>query len=497
MDSEATDRMHPEATDRIEPWVWRVAGIAILGSLMSILDTTIVNFALDRLSNELHTSISHIQWVATGYLLSLAAVIPISGWAGRRFGAKQVYLASLVLFTIGSVLCGIASSATQLILFRVLQGVGGGLILPLGQLMMATAAGPRRMGRVMSVVAVPAMLAPILGPALGGLILDNASWRWIFFVNVPIGIVAFLAGLRGLPKSEKQDAGRLDVLGLLLVVTGMPLITYGLAEIGSPGGFSSPKVIVPIVAGLALVVLFVLHAKRASRPLLDVRLYARRTFASASITTFCLAAALFGAMILMPLYYQQVRGEDVLATGLLVGPQGLGAALVMPISGRLTDRIGGGPMALCGVIITALTTIPFGLIGEHTSIVSLSVWMFLRGIGIGFAFMPAMAAAFAALKPKELSDATPQMNVLQRLGGSIGTAVLAVVLQRALIAAPHPLTPAGAADAYSTAFWWSFGITAVAIVPSIVLLRAERQARAHTTSAKLAAEAPVVEPVGV
>jgi EmrB/QacA subfamily drug resistance transporter len=486
--------MNPEATERIEPWVWRVAGIVIVGSIMSILDTTIVNVALSRLGSELHTSIANIQWVVTGYLLSLAAVIPISGWAGRRFGAKRVYLVSLLLFTLGSVLCGVASSATELIVFRVMQGVGGGLILPVGQLMMAEAAGPRRMGRVMGVVAVPAMLAPILGPALGGLILDNASWRWLFFVNVPIGVVAFVVALRGLRRSEPQDAGRLDVLGLLLVVTGMPLITYGLAEIGSTGGFSSAKVVAPILGGLALVGLFIAHARRVKRPLLDVHLYARRTFAAASITTFCLAAALFGAMILMPLYYQQVRHESVLATGLLVGPQGLGAALAMPISGRLTDRIGGGPLALFGVIVTALTTIPFGFIGAHTSLVSLSVWMGLRGIGIGFAFMPAMAAAFAALRPKELSDATPQMNVLQRLGGSIGTAVLAVVLQRALISAHHPLTPAGVAGAYSTAFWWSLAITAVAVVPSIVLLRAERQAR--TRRATPFAEAPAPEPIG-
>jgi EmrB/QacA subfamily drug resistance transporter len=377
-----------------------------------------------------------------------------------------------------------------LIAFRVLQGIGGGLTLPVGQLMMATAAGPRRMGRVMSVVAVPAMLAPIFGPALGGLIIDNASWRWIFFVNAPIGVVAFITALRGLPRSEPQDAGKLDALGLLLVVTGMPLITYGLAEIGVTGGFSSPKVIGPIVGGLALVVLFIAHARRAPRPLLDVHLYAKRTFAAASITTFCLGAALFGAMILMPLYYQQVRGESVLATGLLVGPQGLGAALAMPIAGRLTDRIGGGPLALFGVIVTTLATIPFGLIGAHTSIGSLSLWMVLRGIGIGFAFMPAMSAAFAALHPRELSDATPQMNVLQRVGGSIGTAVLAVVLQRSIASAHHPLTQAAVAGAFATAFWWSLAITALAIVPSIVLVRAERQARARRPDAIAEIHAP-------
>src|SRR3954449_2325859 len=250
------DATSPPAGDRIEPWVWRICLIVIVGSIMSILDTTIVNVALDRLGRELHTSIANIQWVVTGYLLSLAAVIPVSGWVARRFGAKRVYLASLVLFTAGSVLCGGAGSGTELIVFRVLRGVGGGLILPLGQLMMATAAGPRRMGRVMSVVAVPAMLAPIFGPALGGLILDNASWRWIFFVNAPIGVVAFLLGLRGLPKSEPEDAGSLDVRGLLLLVTGTPLVTYGLAEIGKTGGFSSPQGIGPNPGGLPPVGVF-------------------------------------------------------------------------------------------------------------------------------------------------------------------------------------------------------------------------------------------------
>jgi EmrB/QacA subfamily drug resistance transporter len=481
--------MNPEATDKIEGWVWRISAIVIVGSIMSILDTTIVNVALARLGHELHSSVADIQWVVTGYLLSLAAVIPITGWAARRFGAKRIYLTSLVLFTAGSTLCGLAWSAGSLIGFRVLQGIGGGMILPIGQLIMASAAGPRRMGRVMGVIAVPAMLAPIFGPAVGGLILDNASWRWIFFVNVPIGFVALLIALRGLPDPEREQAGRLDIVGLLLMATGLPLITYGLAEIGVTGGFSSAKVVVPILAGLGLVAAFIAHALRTEHPLLDVRLYKQRTFASASITTFCLGAALFGAMILMPLYYQQVRGESIVLTGLLVGPQGLGAALMMPIAGRLTDRIGGGPLAIVGVAVLALATIPFGLIGAHSSILWLSVAMFVRGIGIGLAFMPAMSAAFASLRPDQLSDATPQMNVLQRVGGSIGTAVLAAVLERGIAGAAHPLTPAALAGAYSTAFWWSLGIAALAFVPCIVLTRAERRVKAGSRVA------PAVEAV--
>ena len=187
----------------------------IVGSIMSILDTTIVNVALATLGRELHSTIAQIQWVVTGYLLSLAAVIPVTGWAARRFGAKRVYLVSLVLFTAGSALCGLATSTTELIVFRVLQGVGGGMILPIGQLMMAEAAGPKRMGRVMSIVAVPAMLAPILGPTIGGLILDSVSWRWIFYVNVPIGVIAVIAALRVLPtRQARAQPAALDIRGL-------------------------------------------------------------------------------------------------------------------------------------------------------------------------------------------------------------------------------------------------------------------------------------------
>src|SRR5262249_46599833 len=216
---------------RLDAGMWGIAAVVLIGSVMSILDTTIVNVALATLGKDLHSPISQIQWVVTGYMLALAAVIPVTGWAARRFGAKRVYLVSLLLFTAGSALCGLANSTAELIAFRVLQGAGGGMLLPIGQLMMADAAGPERMGPVMSVIAVPAMLAPILGPTLGGLIIDNASWRWIFFVNVPIGAIAVLAALRALPRSRREATERLDWTGLALMATGLPLITYGLAEI--------------------------------------------------------------------------------------------------------------------------------------------------------------------------------------------------------------------------------------------------------------------------
>ena len=254
------------ASNKIDAYVWRISAVVIVGSIMSILDTTIVNVALATLGRELHSSIDQIQWVVTGYLLSLAAVIPVTGWAARRFGAKRVYIISLVLFTAGSALCGLASSTTALILFRVLQGIGGGMILPIGQLMMAEAAGPKRMGRVMSIVAVPAMLAPILGPAIGGLILDNASWQWIFYVNVPIGLIAVIAAIRILPKVKPEPTEKLDVRGFALLATGLPLLTYGLAEIGATGTFTSPKVVYPIIASIVLIGVFVVARAADQEP---------------------------------------------------------------------------------------------------------------------------------------------------------------------------------------------------------------------------------------
>src|SRR6201994_2745934 len=218
---------------KIERHVWVISGVVILGMIMSILDTTIVNVALDRLSGDLHSTISEVQWVVTGYLLALAAVMPVTGWAARRWSAKRVYLVSLVLFTLGSVACGLSNSLVALVVFRVLQGIGGGMIMPLAQLIMAQVAGPKRMGRVMGVVSMPAMLAPIFGPVIGGLILQNLHWSWIFFVNAPIGIVAAILGWRMLPESDLGEAGKLDWIGLGLLATSMPLGIWGLSEIAT------------------------------------------------------------------------------------------------------------------------------------------------------------------------------------------------------------------------------------------------------------------------
>src|SRR3954464_14591771 len=250
----------PASTPRIEPHVWRIAIVIILGAIMSVLDTTIVNVALDDLSTDLHSALESIQWVVTVCLVALAAVIPVTGWAARRFGSRRLYLVALVAFTAGSALCGLAWAAGSLVACRVIQGVGGGMLMPIGQMILVKAAGPRNLPRVMAAIGVPIILAPVFGPTLGGLLLEHAGWQWIFLVNVPIGAIALTTALRLLPRDEPEEAGSLGLIGVGLVAAGLVGVTYGLAESGSAGSLTDASVLVPALAGVALIAAFVLRA---------------------------------------------------------------------------------------------------------------------------------------------------------------------------------------------------------------------------------------------
>ena len=334
-------RLPPDATDRIEPLVWKIAGVVILGMIMSILDTTIVNVALHTLQHDLHSSISQIQWVVTGYLLSLAAVIPVTGWAARRYGAKRVYLTSLVLFTAGSGLCVVAASTTSLVLFRVLQGAGGGMIMPVGQLIMAQVAGPKRMGRVMGVVSMPAMLAPIFGPIVGGTILQNLHWSWIFLVNLPIGVVAFVLAWRVLPHTDSGEAGRLDVRGLALLSTASTALVYGLSQAGTHASLTAPSWFgPPCWAHPRRRVLLARPAHRASaaRRAAVHQSRVRRRVADHVRSRRCAVRRDDPRAALLPGSTPRERDRHRAARG----PQGLGMLIVMPLTSRLTQRFGGG-----------------------------------------------------------------------------------------------------------------------------------------------------------
>ncbi|HVA43855.1 MAG TPA: DHA2 family efflux MFS transporter permease subunit [Acidimicrobiales bacterium] len=453
----------------------RIALVIVLGSVMSVLDTTIVNVALADLSRDLHTGLNDIQWVVSAYLLALAAVIPLGGWAVRRYSAYRVYLWALLLFTLGSALCAAASSAPELVAFRALQGAGGGLVLPTGMTILIRATDRARIPHVMSAIGTPMVLAPVFGPTLGGFLLQNVSWHAIFMINVPIGVATGLVAIRLLPRDEpaRGGAGRLDWVGLLLAGTGTVGVTYGLSQSATAGSIASLAVLLPVLTGCALLGVFVLHAQRVPRPLLDLKLYGNPAYTAATVVLFCLGAALFGAMILLPLYFQDGRHLDAMSTGLLLIPQGAGAALGMNRSAVATERFGAGLTSLLGVGIVALCTCPFLFVGTHTSYLLISAAMATRGVGVGLAIMPAMSAAFSALEKDQIEDASPQLNVIQRIGGSLGTALVAVVLQ-------GNLTRAGSrarsmATAFDRTYLWVILISMVAVLPAFALWRVERR----------------------
>ena len=484
----------------LTPEILALAAVVVLGTIMTILDATIVNVALATLGREFGAALPTIQWVATAYLLAFASVIPLTGWTAERFGAKRVWLGSLSAFVVGSLLSGLSWSVASLIAFRVVQGLGAGMILPLGQTMLAQAAGPQRMGRVMSLIGVPMLLAPIFGPVIGGAIVDAAGWRWIFFVNLPVGALALALALRLLPDARPRADARLDVRGFALLSGGIAVFVYGLAEVGVRGGLGSAVPLVALGAGLLLVALFVVRALRATGPLIDVRLFARRAFATAAATNFLVGTALFGILILLPLYFQIVRGESPLRTGLLLIPQGVGAAIAMPVAGALTDRIGARLVVVTGVGLAMIGTAAYTQITADSSYWFLSAALFLVGIGLGSTIMPSMAVAYQGLAREEVPRATSAINTIQRIAGSLGTALLAVVLQRAMTSELPELhgglssaaalarhDPAGIppllAQAFATTFSVALGLAAVSLIPAFLLpRRAVSQPSARTAT---------------
>jgi EmrB/QacA subfamily drug resistance transporter len=411
----------------------------------------------------------------------------VTGWAADRFGTKRLYMLSIALFIAGSALSGAAWSAGSLIAFRVLQGLGGGMLMPAGMTILTRAAGPQRVGRVMAIIGVPMLMGPILGPILGGWLVDDVSWRWIFFINLPIGAVALLCSLRILPKDTPQPAQRFDALGLFLLSPGLALLIYGLAQSSSSGGFGAAKVIVPALVGVALLVAFIRHALHTADALIDLRLFANRTFAAAAGTLLLMVISVFGAMLLLPLYFQAVRGESALSSGLLLAPQGFGAMLVMPIAGQLTDRTGVGRIVLVGLSLVAVSTLALTQLAGDTSYWALGAALFVMGMGMGSSMMPLMSGAMQTLRRAQVARASTALNIIQQVGASIGTAVMSVILVAAL-KDRLPDAPAGGglggsgaglparirdlmASAFAHTYWYALGLLALALFAALMLPR--------------------------
>ncbi|HWC82072.1 MAG TPA: DHA2 family efflux MFS transporter permease subunit [Pseudonocardiaceae bacterium] len=475
-----------DRSGKLDRGVLKVAGVVVLGAIMSILDVTVVSVALPTFQRDFHASYATVAWTMTAYTLALATVIPISGWAADRFGTKRLYLTSIVLFVAGSALCSIAPGIGPLIAFRALQGLGGGMLMPVGMTIMTRAAGPDRVGRVMAVLGVPMLLGPIAGPILGGWLIQAASWHWIFLINLPIGVAAFAFAFRVLPKDQPQPAEAFDFLGMLLLSPGLALFLYGVSSIPGAGTVAAAKVLIPAIIGLALVIAFVAHALRKDHPLLDLGLFRNRNMTIAVITMTLFIVAFMGSMLLFPSYFLQVRGETTLNAGLLLAPQGLGAMLTMPIGGRLTDKTGPGKLVLGGIVLIAIGLGVFTQVTGDSSYVLLLAGLFVMGMGMGFTMMPIMSAALASLTDHQIARGSTMMNIVQQTGGSIGTAVMSVVLTNQVLASqtasaysavtqgaipaskvPPSLLSAGR-DALATAFGHTYIVGLVLVVLCVV-----------------------------
>jgi EmrB/QacA subfamily drug resistance transporter len=457
----------------LEPLGWpliRLALVLVLGAIAPMLDTTVASVALHTLAGQFHVGVSEIQWVTTGYLLALAVTIPVSGWATDRFGDKQVWIASLLLFTAGSALSGLAWNFGSLIAFRALQGAAAGLIQPLVQTMLVRAAGREKLGRVITIVTIVTLIPPIVGPVVAGAILANASWRWIFYINVPVCLAAVILALIFVPRPAARPPGqvprRLDIAGFLLFGPALVAILFGLSQAATGSGFASAGAVIPLAAGVLLAAGYLNYSvRRSGRSLVDLRLFAIRSFGTAGGVLFFSGMSLYATMFLLPLYYQEIRGQDALAAGLLLAPQGLGALLSRPL-GPLVDKIGARRIVVACTAACALGTVPYIFAGTHTSEVLLGCGLVVRGFGLSGANIAVVAGAFRDVPRADVPDASTLTRVLQQVGGSFGIAVLAVILAT---------SASSTVRAFHVTFAWAVGLTALALIPALLMPASQRQ----------------------
>ncbi|MFC9997447.1 DHA2 family efflux MFS transporter permease subunit [Nocardia sp. NPDC127526] len=483
--------------DKLDAGVLKIAGVVVLGAIMSILDVTVVTVAIPTFQDEFGASYAVAAWTMTGYTLALATVIPLTGWAADRFGTKRLYMAALVFFVLGSVLCATAWSIESLIAFRVIQGLGGGMLMPLGMTIMTHAAGPHRVGRVMAVLGVPMLLGPILGPILGGWLIGY-YWELIFLINLPIGIAALIYAWIVLPADRPEPSQSFDFLGMLLASPGLALFLFGVSSIPEAGTVVARRVLIPAIIGGILMAAFVFHALRATHPLIDLRLFNNSALRYAVLTMTLFAMAFFGSGLLLPSYLQQVRGESPMMAGLLMAPQGLGAMLTMPVAGRLVDKIGPGKIVLTGIAIMSIGMAFLTQVGADTPYPLLLSALFVMGLGMGCTMMPTMTAAIQTLTHAQVARGSTLMNIVNQTAGSIGTAVISVVLTNLLLDRPlagaaigsrkepaiaEKLPPGAldegfreAATAFGHTFWVALILLLLTLVPAFFLPRTKPKA---------------------
>jgi EmrB/QacA subfamily drug resistance transporter len=450
---------------KLEPLGWpliRLSLVIVVGGVAPLIDTTVVNVALRTIGASLKVDAIQTQWVTTAYLLTLAVTVPVTAWASDRFRAKRLWLIGLVVFLIGSGLCALAGSFGALIAFRALQGVGAGTMLPVLQTILVRAAGPAKVGRAITIVMLVSTIAPIAGPLVGGAIVSGASWRWVFVINIPICIAAAALAAVYIPRESTQRDKKLDLAGVLLLGVGTTALLYALSNAASGGADAGARVWTPLAVGAVLIGAFAAWSlRRGERAAVPVRLFAQRSFGAATGVLFLTGVALYGALFLIPLYFQQVRGMTALEAGSILALQGIGSLLTRWVGG-VVDRIGAKLIAVVGVILCAVATVPFAVATVHTSYLLLGAALIVRGGALSAVNIAITTGAFTGLSRQQVPAGSAVVRLVQQLGGSAGTALLATVV------AGFALT-ARSLIGFHAAFIWSIGVTLVALIPCITI----------------------------
>jgi EmrB/QacA subfamily drug resistance transporter len=452
------------------PSLLKISSVAILGSFLAQMDATVVNVSLSSLALELHSTLSNIQWVTSGYLLALALTLPLNGWLVDRIGAKALYLWCFSAFTLTSALCGLAWSANSLIGFRILQGMSGGLLAPMAQLLMVRAAGDR-MARVFGFAAMPILLAPLLGPVIAGALLHFASWRWLFLVNLPFGVLALVLAFLFLPSDQdERRPRRLDLIGLGLLSPGVVLFLFGSERATDPVGLAAMA-----LSAILLIVFFGWAIRKKQDAIIDLQLFKDRIFSAAVVTQFLSAGISFAGQMLIPVFLTRAGGLSPSETGLLLAAQGLGMMCIYPVVGSLVERFGNRNVSGGGALIALASTLPFIYLAGHGLVSALAAGaLLLRGMGLSCIGVPSISAAYSAVRREDLPMATTTLNLIMRMGGPTLTTLCATFLAWRMAAQ----APAVSSGAYAETFALLCGLHLVLLAATMRLPQRVRKAAA-------------------
>lgn len=394
----------------------------ILGMIMVILDSTVINVAIPNLQEYFDTSLKSIQWTITGYTLALSAVIPLAGWMTDKFGAKRIFLITITLFTLGSVLCSLAQTSEQLVVFRIIQGIGGGMVAPIGMAMVFKLAPPDKRGAVMGMLGIPMLLAPAAGPILSGWLIDIASWHWIFLINLPIGIVAVIVGIKFLPKFESRKVPALDILGMILAPIAFATLAFGVNE--GVADWTSQTTIRSLVIGGVALIAFIIVELNKKEPLLELRAFASSDFTRGVLLTWIAQIAMFGAILMIPLYLQNIKGFTPLESGFTTLAQALASMVFMPIGGKLFDKWGARPLAMAGLTLVSTALFILSRISVDTEMVMIIIPLILMGAGMGLTMMPLNTHVLNSAPRRLVNRVTPLTSATQQVVTSFAIAGL-------------------------------------------------------------------------